>query len=129
MGIRILVDMTSSFPSITDGILAGVVRGQNKAAEKLLGYSDAEVPFQSGELMQHGVVNPAANPGDDAEVIYDSPYAARWHYDQPLVDSLGRQYNGNSDFGEGRKSHYLSDPAMQNQDELRDVIATEAGRG
>ncbi|TFC59409.1 MULTISPECIES: hypothetical protein [unclassified Cryobacterium] len=128
MGIRVDVSLARSFPRITDGILAGVVNGQNKAAEELLKWSAAEVPYQQGDLAETGTVVRAEIPGDDAEVVYDSVYAARWHEDQPLVDSLGRRYNGKSDFGEGRKSHYLSDPALQHKAELGKIIATEANR-
>jgi hypothetical protein len=129
MGIRIDVTMSSNFPRITDGVLGGFVNGQNKAAEYLLALSAAEVPMSDeGTLLATGQVERAEIPGDDAEVVYDTPYAARWHTDQALVDSLGRRYKGGSDFQNGRKSQYLSDPALQNQDALGKIIATEANR-
>lgn len=130
MGVRISVSMSSSFPRITDGILAGVVKGQNLAGERLLALSSAEAPMDDdGTLVAAGQMVAAEVPGDDAEVAFDTPYAARWHEDQPLVDSLGRRYSGNSNFQNGRKSKYLEDPALQNKDELSQIIATEAGRG
>ncbi|MDJ0337469.1 hypothetical protein [Cryobacterium sp. PH31-O1] len=130
MGVRVSVNFTSEFGQITDGILAGFVTGQNKAAERLLALSASEVPMDdNGTLLASGQVDPAATPGDDASVVYDAPYATRWHEDGALVDSLGRRYAGNSDFQNGRKSHYLSDPALKNADELGKIIATEASRG
>lgn len=129
MGIRIDVSLARSFPRITDGILAGVVRGQNLAAERLLALAAAEAPMDDdGTLVASMQVVAAETPGDDAEVVADTPYAARWHEDKALVDSLGRRYPGGSNFQNGRKSHYLTDPALQNKAELGKIIATEANR-
>jgi hypothetical protein len=130
VGMRIDVNLSSHFPRITDGILGGFVVGQNKAAERLLALSAEEAPMDDdGTLVASGQTVTAEIPGDDAEVVYDTPYAARWHEDGALVDSLGRRYPGASNFQNGRKSHYLTDPALQNKDELGNIIATEANRG
>ncbi|ANP74537.1 hypothetical protein [Cryobacterium arcticum] len=130
MGVRIDVDLSSHFPRITDGILAGFVRGQNMAAEELVKLSAARAPMDDeGTLVGSIAAVHADNPGEDAGVIADTPYAQRWHEDGALVDSLGRRYPGNSDFQNNRTSHYFSGPAEENKDELGKIIAMEAGRG
>lgn len=130
MGIRASVSITRSFPEITDGILARVVTGQNKAAERLLTLASAEAPMDDvGTLVASGQVNPATVADEDAEVIFDTPYAARWHEDQALVDSLGRKYSAGANFQNGRKSKYVEDPALQNKAELGQMIANEARNG
>lgn len=128
MGYRASAQHTVSIGEVADGLLKRVVVGQNKAAERLLALSAAEVPLgDTGELLASGHVDPATDTDEAADVVYDDVKAARWHEDGPLVDSLGRRYPGNSNFRNGRKSHYLSDPAQQNKDELVNIIRKEAG--
>jgi hypothetical protein len=129
--IRSDVMIELDFGGVVASILAGVVKGQNLASERLATLSAAEAPLDSnggGGLVASIQATHAEKPGDDALVTADTPYATRWHEDKALVDSLGRKYSGDSNFQNGRKSHYLADPALQNKDELRDIIATEAGR-
>ncbi|WP_147305446.1 hypothetical protein [Subtercola boreus] len=124
------VQQTLSIGDVANGVLVGLVRGQNKAAEYLLALSSVKVPMDDeGTLLASGTVNPATKEDEAAEVIYDTPYAARWHEDQPLVDSLGRRYAGNSNFQNGRSSHYLSEPAEQNAKAIVDIIRKEAKGG
>jgi hypothetical protein len=130
--IRADVTVAMDFAGVVASILAGATKGQNIASERLLTLSAAEAPLDSnggGTLVASGQAVHAEKPGDDALVTYDTPYATRWHEDKALVDSLGRKYSGESNFQNGRKSHYLSDPALQNVDELRGIITTEAQRG
>ncbi|WP_440708822.1 hypothetical protein [Herbiconiux sp. YIM B11900] len=128
MGYRARVQQTVSIGQVADDILVRLVVGQNKAAERLLALSSAKVPFQDGDLSNSGHVDPATDADESADVVYDDVKAARWHEDQPLIDSLGRKYKGNSNFQNGRSSHYLSEPAEQNKDELVGIIRKE-GRG
>jgi hypothetical protein len=130
--IRAAVTFTNNLDGMIADILLGAIKGQNLAGERLLGLSAAEAPLDSGgggTLIASGEVDPATTLGDETLVTYDTPYAARWHEDGELVDNLGRHYMGNSNFQNGRKSHYLSDPALQNADELRKIVETEAKRG
>ena len=127
---QVTVDI--NFGGVIAQILMGAVKGQNLAAERLLTLSAAEVPNDpngGGTLQATGQAVHAAAVGDDSLVTYDTSYAVRWHEDKDLVDSLGRRYTAGANFQQGRKSHYLSDPALQNLTELRDIVATEAGRG
>ena len=130
--IRAAVTFTNNLDGMSANILLGAIKGQNLAGERLLALSAAEAPLDSGgggTLIASGTVVPAAALGDETLVTYDTPYAARWHEDGELVDNLGRHYTGNSNFQNGRKSHYLSDPALQNAEELRKIVGTEAKRG
>lgn len=125
--IQATVSISNNLGGAIADILMGAMKGQNKAGERLLALSATEVPLgEDGTLMQSGQVVNAEEPGDATKVVYDTPYAARWHEDGPLVDSLGRHYDGNSNFRNGRKSHYLSDPALRNKTELRNIVAKEA---
>lgn len=125
MGVRIEVDLVSRFPQIVDATMAHIVRGENRAAERLLALSAERVPLDVGSpgLQGSGQVELATDATEGAAVVYDSPYAARWHADQALVDSLGRRYPGGSNFQNGRQSHYVEEPAMENKDELGAIIA------
>ncbi len=129
MGYRARVQQTVSIGDVANGILIRLVAGQNKAAERLLALSSVQAPMDDvGTLVDSGAVEPATDADEASSVVYDTPYAARWHEDQPLVDSLGRKYSGGSNFQNGRKSHYLSEPAEQHKDELVQIIR-EAGNG
>jgi len=130
--IRAAVTITSNLDGVVANMLLAAVKGQNLAAERLLALSAAEAPLDSGgggTLVASGDVVPAKALGDESLVTYSTSYAARWHEDGELVDNLGRHYKGNSNFQNGRKSHYLSDPALQNADELRKIVETEVNRG
>ena len=130
--IRAAVTFTNNLDGMIADMLLRAVKGQNLAGERLLALSSVEAPLDSGgggTLVASGDVVPANALGDETLVTYSTPYAARWHEDGELVDNLGRHYTGNSNFQNGRKSHYLSDPALQNADELRKIVETEAHRG
>jgi len=128
-GYRASVQQTLSIGQVADGILTRLVVGQNQAAEFLLAKASLQAPMDDeGTLVASGQVEPATDADESADVTFDTPYAARWHEDQPLVDSLGRRYSGNSNFQNGRKSHYLSEPAEQNKDEIVGIIR-KAGNG
>ncbi|MDY7542602.1 MULTISPECIES: hypothetical protein [unclassified Cryobacterium] len=131
-GIQVTVDIITNLDGAIASLLLGAVKGQNVAAERLLALASAEAPLDSnggGTLVASGTTVPATVLGDDTLVVFDTPYAARWHEDGELVDNLGRHYSGGSNFQNGRKSHYLSDPALQNKAELGEIVGAEAGRG
>lgn len=115
MGVRATVSMTVK--NFTPEIEAGVVRGMNLAAERLLTLSTAVAPIDQGTLIASGQVEPATNIDDGAAVVYDTPYAARLH-EHP-------EYQ----FQNGRQGKYLEEPAVQNRKELGDIIRREARSG
>lgn len=124
MGVRIEVDMVSKWPQIVNAAMTHIVGGENKASERLLALSAARAPMDDdGTLVASGQAIHATDAEEGAAVVYDTPYAARWHADQALVDSLGRRYAGGSNFQNGRQSHYIEGPAMENRDELGAIIA------
>ena len=130
--MRATINIARGMDGAITEILLGAVKGQNLAAERLLALSADEAPLDSnggGTLIASGTVVPAAAVGDDSLVTYDTPYAARWHEDQELVDNLGRHYTGDSNFQNGRKSHYLVDPARENKAELIAIVAAGVKRG
>ena len=113
MGVTANVSLNLNFDGITEQVLAGVVQGENLAAERLLALSAAEVPFDLGTLAGSGTVEQASDPEEGAAVVYDTPYAAR-HHEHP-------EYR----FQNGRKGKYVEDPAMENRDELGEIIAKQ----
>lgn len=124
MGVRVEVDIVSRFPQIVNETMQHIVNGENRAAEYLLTLSAARAPMDDdGTLVASGQAVPATSAEEGAAVTYDTPYAARWHADQALVDSLGRRYPGGSNFQNGRQSHYVEEPAMENRDDIGAIIA------
>lgn len=118
MGVRINVQMTSRTGDVMEDILAGVTRGQTIAAERLLTLSIPRTPLNDSPLRSSGTVVPATTPDDGAQVVFDTPYAAKLH-EHP-------EYN----FQEpGTGGKYLEDPALENRQELGDIIRKEAGSG
>lgn len=117
MGVRIQVTSTNNIDGALEDILAGLVRGETKAAERLLTLSAAAAPLDTGALIGSGQVEPAVDPEEGAAVIYDTPYAAKLH-EHP-------EYN----FQGGRQGKYVEDPAVEHRKELGDIIRQEIRRG
>jgi hypothetical protein len=113
------VTVTLNFNAVVAEILMGAVRGQNKAGERVLALSSQEVPFDNGDLSESGQVVNAEQIGDTTQIVYDRPQAARLH-EHP-------EYNFSTDSNPGAKGKYLEDPAMNNVEELRKIVAKEAG--
>lgn len=110
MSIQANVTYTSNVAGLLDGLDDKIMRGENKAAERLLGLAVEQIPFDLGTLSDSGAVQPAQNPEDGAAVTFDTPYAKHLH-EHP-------EYN----FQNGRKGKYLEDPALENEQELLDII-------
>ncbi|CAN5424804.1 hypothetical protein BH09ACT9_BH09ACT9_00700 [soil metagenome] len=130
MGYSAKVQKTLSMGQVVDGALIRLVEGQNTAAEFLLGLAAERAPMDdNGALVASGQVVKATDSDESADVVFDTAYAARWHEDQPLVDSLGRHYDGDSNFQNGRQSHYVTEPAEQNKQKIVDIIRKKATSG
>lgn len=118
MGVRIDVQFTNRTGRLADDVLAGVVRGETLAAERLLALAIPLTPLNDGPLRESGTVIPAQTAEDGAHVVFDTPYAARLH-EHP-------EYT----FQEpGTGGKYVENPAVENRKELGDIIRTEATRG
>lgn len=118
MTVDASVSVTSNFGQASQVALAGILRGETLAAERLLALALPRTPLRDGLLRESGAVIPAADPQDGAAVTFDTPYAARLH-EHP-------EYNF-SEPGTGGK--YVENPALENSREFGQIIATEAGRG
>lgn len=130
MSYRIDVTTQTNGEAVVEQILTGAASGVNLGAEFLLGLAKARVPFRDGDLAASGTVEPAEDAGAiEADVVFDAPYAARWHEDGELIDSLGRHYKGGSDFQNGRESHYVENPARENRRQIGAIIRKAAKAG
>lgn len=118
MTVDASVSVTSNFAGISEAALAGILRGETLAAERLLALALPRTPLRDGLLRSTGGVVPAVDPQEGAAVTFDTPYAARLH-EHP-------EYNF-TEPGTGGK--YVENPALEHSDELAAIIATEAGRG
>lgn len=118
MGVRVDVSMSGrGFAAAGAEAVARLIQGQNLAAERLLALSNEEAPLEIGTLIGSSTVIPATSPEEGAAVVYDTPYAARLH-EHP-------EFN----FQNGRKGKYLEDPAVENRQELGDIIRKQVAGG
>ncbi|MEQ6899280.1 hypothetical protein [Microbacterium sp. KR10-403] len=110
MGIRLEVTAESLFGQFADDLDAKLTEGETLAAHRLMALSTAVAPLDVGTLIGTAAVEPAQTPEEGAAVTYDTPYAARLH-EHP-------EYN----FQNGRQGKYLESPAVENKDELGQII-------
>lgn len=115
MGVYVTSTVNGS--AQVDQIVTGHLHGLNLAGERLLSLSAVEVPFELGNLSDSGATVPAETLEEGVAVVYDTPYAARLH-EHP-------EFN----FQNGRKGKYLEDPAMQNREELGQIVAKAGTNG
>lgn len=114
MGVRADVSMTVQFGSVVDSILAGTVQGMNQAGEFLLAKSLEQVPMDLATLAGSGTVVQTNDVDTPAQVVYDTPYAARLH-EHP-------EYQFSKKSNPGAKGKYLEDPAIENKAEIGGII-------
>ena len=114
MGIEVEVEYSPLSARLIEDISTGLSNGVALAGERLLALSAARVPLNDGILQGSGSVStPLSSRGSDpvAEVVYDTPYAARLH-EHP-------EYN----FQGGREGKYVENPALEHRDELGEIVA------
>lgn len=121
MGVRIQVTSTNNIDGALEDILAGLVRGETKAAERLLTLSVDKAPAENLHLIGSGQVEPATDPEEGAGVIFDTPYAARLH-EHP-------EYNFSKKVNPNAQGKYVEEPAVEHRKELGDIIREEVRRG
>lgn len=121
MGVRIQVTSTNNIDGAIEDIRAGIVRGETKAAERLLALSVDKAPAENLHLIGSGQVEPATDPEEGAAVIFDTPYAAKLH-ENP-------QFNFSTKVNPNAQGKYVEDPAVEHRKELGDIIRQEARRG
>ncbi|PWC05408.1 hypothetical protein [Agromyces badenianii] len=115
MGVRINVQMTSNIGAVAADMLDRIALGETKAAHRLLALSLPRTPLDNGPLREAGAVEPAETAESGAQVVFDTPYAARLH-EHP-------EYHF-QEAGTGGK--WLEETAVENRKELGDIIRKEA---
>lgn len=118
MGVVATVEASSNFAGLSDDILAGVVRGESLAAERLVAIAMPGIPLDIGTLRGSTQTIPATDPEEGSAVVVDTPYAARLH-EHP-------EFNFQTP-GTGGK--YIENPALAHRDELGQIISQAATRG
>lgn len=123
MGVRITVQLVNNLPKITPAILASTAHGVTIAGERLLALSADLVPLDNGDLLRSGSVStPLSSRGGDPEVqvVYDTKYAARLH-EHP-------EYNFSTDSNPNAQGKYLENAALDNREELAEIIVEQIRR-
>lgn len=120
MAVRVEVSMVR--PKLpTDVVVAGILRGENLAAERGLALSQDGVPFDQGTLAQSGSVEPATDIEEGALIVYDTPYAARLH-EHP-------EYDFSKDSNPNAQGKWVEEAVLRGRAELGAIIGQEARRG
>lgn len=117
MGVRIEVQMTVRTQGLSDRVIAALVRGETKAAERGLTHAVDLSPMDVGTLIDAHQVVPAVNPEEGAAVVVDTPYARRLH-EHP-------EYNFSTDSNPNAQGKWLETAMVENRKELGDIIRKE----
>ncbi|MGF6823996.1 hypothetical protein M2317_002921 [Microbacterium sp. ZKA21] len=123
MGVRASVQFTSRLGEVTAEVLAAAQHGVNLAAEELLKQAVLRAPMNQGDLRNSGGVSMslAARGGEpEADVVFNVPYAARLH-EHP-------EYDFATDANPNAQGKYLENAALENKDQLGEVIAAQIRR-
>ncbi|MEW2459818.1 hypothetical protein [Microbacterium sp. K41] len=121
MPVRASVSMTNNFGAVTDEIRHRLVQGENKAAERGVALSVDLSPWDQGTLAGAHTVDRATDPEQGAQVVVDTPYAARLH-EHP-------EYNFSTDSNPNAQGKWVETAMLENKGELGDIIRTEVRRG
>lgn len=117
MGVRIDVQMTLRTQGLSDRVLAALVRGETKAAERGMTHAVELSPMDIGTLIGAHSVVPAENAEEGAAVVVDTPYAARLH-EHP-------EYNFSTDSNPNAQGKWVETAMVENRKELGDIIRKE----
>lgn len=121
MGVRVEVTVTNNLDRHVADILAGLVRGETLAAERLTTLAVDRSPWDLGTLAESAAAVPATDPEEGAAVTFDTPYAVRLH-EHP-------EYNFSTDSNPNAQGKYLENAAVENRKELGDIIRKEVRGG
>lgn len=113
------VNFTNNLDQLIGSLPGDLAQGVDLASERLLALSAEKVPLDLGTLQGSGTTAPTTVAGGDVTggVIYDTPYATRLH-EHPEYTFQG-----------GRQGKYVEEPALENADELGEIIASAVKRG
>lgn len=114
MGVNIEIGSTNNFAAAGAKVLDDAQDGVTLGAMRLLAITAERAPLDLGTLVGSGSVSsPMSAKGGDpvAELVYDTPYAAKLH-EHP-------EFN----FQNGRQGKYVEEPALEHRDEIGAIIA------
>lgn len=124
MPMNLNITASSRFGEISREIRASLSEGVTLAAERLMTHAVDRSPWDQGTLAASAAVStPLSSQGGDAEadVTFDTPYAARLH-EHP-------EYNFSTDANPNAQGKYLEGAALDNKDELAEIVAKRVSRG
>lgn len=121
MGVRADVSMTNNFGAVTEQILQRLVAGENKAAGRGSELAVDLSPMDQGDLRNAHQVEPARDPIEGAQVVVDTPYAARLH-EHP-------EYDFSTDSNPKAQGKWVETAMLENKGELGDIIRKEVRGG
>lgn len=120
MSARASVSITVNFEEVGQQILAAAQLGVDRAAEELLTQAVDRAPMDQNTLRNSASVSvPLTARGGDprADVVFDTPYAARLH-EHP-------EYDFSTDANPNAQGKYLENAAVENRDVLRDIVGNQ----
>lgn len=121
MAVRGHVSMVNNFGAVTEEILQRLVEGENKAAERGVALAVDLSPWDQGTLPGSHTVERATDPTEGAQVVADTPYAARLH-EHP-------EYDFSTDSNPKAQGKWIEDALVGNKGELGAIIAKEVRGG
>lgn len=121
MSVRVEVIAEPRFVQIGREVRGSLIDGENLAAERLMTLAVDRSPWDQGTLAGTAAVERATAPDEGSAVTFDTPYAARLH-EHP-------EYNFSTDSNPNAQGKYLEGAAMDNKDELGQIIAEKVSRG
>lgn len=121
MGVRATVSMTNNFGGVTDEVRQRLMHGLDLAAERGMALSVERSPWDEGTLAGAHTVERAPDPEKGAQVVADTPYAARLH-EHP-------EYNFSTDSNPNAQGKWIENALLENKGELGDIIRKEVRGG
>jgi len=107
-------------------IQVGGARGLNRAARALLAESQTRVPWDTGDLSRSGTVHDATPGNLESAVSYSATSPDGYNYGVAVHEGL--HMNFRADHNPGAQAKFLERPAIELEDKLMAVIATEIRR-
>lgn len=121
MGVRATVTMTNNFGGVTAEVRQRLTHGLDLAAERGMALAVDRSPWDEGTLAEAHTVERAPDPETGAQVVADTPYAARLH-EHP-------EYNFSTDSNPNAQGKWVESALLENRDELGEIVAKEVRGG
>jgi hypothetical protein len=121
MGVTASVNITNNFGAITAEIRGRLTHGLDLAAERGKTLAVERSPWDQGTLAGSHTVEHATSPEKGAQVVADTPYAARLH-DHP-------EYNFSTDSNPNAQGKWVEEAILDAKSELGRIVAKEVRNG